>query len=92
MSSLKTSHLLIAFVFSDALSISGSETDDSSNDSEEITDVSISILKSDTAENIKFNDDRRPRFYFRNTDDQIISIYKKVICNYPVSNTAFTTF
>ena len=65
----------------DSLSISGSESDDSTAEPEEAINLSTSVLKHDEDDSVKFHDDRRPKFYFKNETDEIVSIYKKVLCN-----------
>lgn len=63
------------------MSISGSESDTDEDYEDEMNELSISILKEDVVEGTKYRDDRQPKFYFKNGNDEIISIYKKVLFN-----------
>ena len=70
-------------VFLDALSISGSESDEI--DDHDFSE-STSILKVDEDDNSsRHQDDRRPKLYFKNGSDEILSVYKKVVCSKHVS-------
>ena len=72
-------HQVLIILLLDTLSISGSDSDDGSE--REDIETSTSVLKKESDESVKFHDDRRPKFYFKNKNDEIVSVFKKVLCN-----------
>ncbi|CAK8672340.1 unnamed protein product [Clavelina lepadiformis] len=69
----------------EVLSISGSDSDDNitgiSFSSDDNRKLSVSLLKADNedSEHDEQFDNRKPKIYFRNTNSDIVSVYKKVL-------------